>query len=138
MKCPRDGGELQPAVRYNIQVDVCPTCNGMWLDHDELDQLEDTVFADDPNKGTMMLESQITQGHCPKCDALLEQFTYRYHLSIQLDQCPNGHGYWLDAGEDAKILDVMRERAPDLERKADAEGDFQGFMNKVWRSVKFK
>ena len=138
MNCPKDGTALQAAVRHDLQVEVCPTCNGLWLDHDELDKLEDQAFADDQDKGTLMLESRPTEYHCPKCDALLEEFTYRYHLSIQLDQCPKGDGYWLDAGEDDKILDVMRERGGDLERKAEVESSFRSFMNDVWRSVKFK
>ena len=40
MKCPRCSSELK-LVRYkDIEVDRCPTCEGLWLDHAELDQLE--------------------------------------------------------------------------------------------------
>ena len=138
MNCPKDGTPLEAAVRHDLQVEVCPTCNGMWLDHDELDKLEDQAFADDRDKGTLMLESHPTTNHCPKCDGLLEEFTYRYHPSIQLEYCPKGDGYWLDANEDAQILDVMRQRGPDLERKADLESGFREFMNNIWRSVKFQ
>ena len=35
MKCPRDGTELQERQYHHAVVDVCPTCNGMWLDAGE-------------------------------------------------------------------------------------------------------
>ncbi len=35
MKCPRDGTELQERQYHHAVVDVCPHCNGMWLDAGE-------------------------------------------------------------------------------------------------------
>jgi Zn-finger nucleic acid-binding protein len=37
MKCPRDGAALQERQFHHAVVDVCPTCNGMWLDSGEID-----------------------------------------------------------------------------------------------------
>ena len=45
MKCPRDQTELVVDQFLNIEVDHCPTCNGRWLDLNELDQLESTTGA---------------------------------------------------------------------------------------------
>ena len=35
MKCPRCGTELQEKQYHHAMVDVCPKCNGMWLDAGE-------------------------------------------------------------------------------------------------------
>ena len=35
MKCPRCGTELQEKQYHHAMVDVCPNCNGMWLDAGE-------------------------------------------------------------------------------------------------------
>jgi len=36
MKCPKCGGSLQTETLQGIQVDRCPDCQGIWLDHDEV------------------------------------------------------------------------------------------------------
>ena len=35
MKCPRCGAGLQERQYHHAMVDVCPSCNGMWLDAGE-------------------------------------------------------------------------------------------------------
>ncbi len=37
--CPVDGGEMLKEVIQNLLIDRCPTCGGVWLDHEELDAL---------------------------------------------------------------------------------------------------
>jgi Zn-finger nucleic acid-binding protein len=37
MKCPRDGATLEERQFHHAVVDVCPKCNGMWLDAGEID-----------------------------------------------------------------------------------------------------
>jgi Zn-finger nucleic acid-binding protein len=37
--CPVCGIELRPRVVYEIEVDVCPKCGGVWLDGGELQKL---------------------------------------------------------------------------------------------------
>ena len=38
-------------------MEACPTCKGMWLTRQELEQLEDEVFDfGDDEKGSLMLE----------------------------------------------------------------------------------
>jgi Zn-finger nucleic acid-binding protein len=39
MHCPRDGSPLAAHIRSGIEIDHCPTCNGVWLDRGELDKL---------------------------------------------------------------------------------------------------
>ena len=39
MRCPRDGQELITVSLRGVQVDSCGTCNGIWLEAGELDEL---------------------------------------------------------------------------------------------------
>ena len=36
MQCPRCGVDLLASVREDVEIDCCPQCGGIWLDHGEL------------------------------------------------------------------------------------------------------
>ncbi len=41
MECPRDHSVLKSGVyEGDVEVDVCPSCAGMWLDKGEIERLE--------------------------------------------------------------------------------------------------
>jgi Zn-finger nucleic acid-binding protein len=44
MKCPDCDVELVQDERDGIDMEICPSCKGMWLTCQELAQLEDEVF----------------------------------------------------------------------------------------------
>jgi acetyl-CoA carboxylase beta subunit len=39
MKCPKCGGTLHTELYHSIQLDRCPDCHGVWLDHGEMETL---------------------------------------------------------------------------------------------------
>ena len=39
MKCPKCGCDLEERQFHKVKVDVCPECNGTWLDGGELESL---------------------------------------------------------------------------------------------------
>ncbi len=39
MHCPKCGQKLAPENYGKVEVDVCPSCKGMWLDAQELEQI---------------------------------------------------------------------------------------------------
>lgn len=41
MKCPNCNETLLLSERYEIQIDYCPSCRGIWLDKGELDKMLD-------------------------------------------------------------------------------------------------
>jgi Zn-finger nucleic acid-binding protein len=121
VECPRCSVTLVPAKRHGIDVHYCPVCKGMWLEHQELDQLEDEVFDfGDRWKGTLVFSSTATTDKCPECAALLQRFRYRFY-DLEMEFCPNQHGYWLEDNEDTRVLEVMKREELDLERKLLAE-----------------
>ncbi len=124
MKCPECGMELTNQVSHGIQVESCPKDHGMWFTLQELDELENEALSDEEEKGTLILSSTPSKYKCPVCSALLKQFEYRMYDLI-LEYCENKHGFWLEAGEDDRILQLMNQRSRDEARKFNAEVHWQ-------------
>jgi Zn-finger nucleic acid-binding protein len=136
MNCPRcKNTELRVEDYRGIEVDRCPQCQGKWLDYGELDQLEDKVLDRDEIKGTLVYGSFQGELLCPKCGKAMTSFRYRAN-NLELDTCEQGHGTWLDAGEEKRVLELMEQRTKDLDRKAKAEAEWGGFLKEL-RSPSF-
>jgi len=44
--CPRCGGRMRVRKEWAVEVDVCISCGGVWLDHGELEELEGRAVSD--------------------------------------------------------------------------------------------
>ncbi len=126
MNCPKCNADLvKKYYKGMIEVDSCPNCRGMWLDSHELDQLEDTAFDIDSHKGSLVHFQSKTQYPCPHCGNGLDEFQYRLY-DLKLDYCADkDHGFWLDAGEDERVMEIMRLRAGEIQRKFNAEAEWK-------------
>ena len=131
MNCPRCHARLSLEKFRGIEIDRCLSCKGMWLDYDELDQLEDTVMDDDDVKGSLMFRSFLGDLSCPTCQSGMQMFHYRAY-DLEVDFCPNSHGFWLDSEEERKVMDLMKRRINDIKRSSDAETEWA----KMLRSFK--
>jgi Zn-finger nucleic acid-binding protein len=128
MNCPNCGTALAPAKRHGIEVESCPSCKGMWLDAEEFDQLEDEAFdLGDQEKGTLVFAAEPSDRACPECSQPLLGFQYRLY-DLPLEFCPQGHGYFLDAGEDDRVLKLMRDEEARLKRSGRAESDWAAHL----------
>lgn len=134
MKCPNCGSELAAAKRDGVDMDVCASCNGMWLNQQELGQLEDEEF-DLGKKGALVFSPEPSERRCPACSQALKRFHYRDY-DLELEFCDAGHGFFLDAGEDLRVLELMRKEEANLERKFAAEDSWSSNM-RHWRSTSF-
>ena len=134
MRCPNCGAELAVAKRDGIDVELCPACQGMWLTPQELEQLEDETF-DLGKKGSLVFDPEPSSRQCPVCSGPLQTFSYRDY-GLKLELCSQGHGYWLDAGEDKRVLQLMRQEETALERKFSAEDKWAAHL-RHWRQPSF-
>ena len=131
MNCPRDGTNLTTETQRGIDIDRCPKCNGRWLNHDELDQLEATVASTpEERRATIVYGDRPGELQCPVCGKRMVAFDYRAY-DLELDSCPDDHGFWLDAGEDGRIRDIIAERVRDLARAGTAEAAWGHFLGKL-------
>ena len=127
MDCPRCAAPLKIETHKGIEVDRCPKCEGFWLDYHELDQLEDAVMDDDETKGSMMFRSHGSDLACPHCAKEMHWFRYR-HYDLEIDFCDEEHGFWLDKGEEKRVLEIMGQRTKDLKRSVSAEAQWDSFL----------
>ena len=121
MDCPKCKIALAPATRHKIQVQTCPECKGMWFDSNEPKQLEDESFhLDEHAKGTLAFSTTPTALDCPTCADPLNRFNYRLY-DLELELCQNGHGYWLEEGEDTRVMQLMKKEERDIDRSQTVE-----------------
>jgi Zn-finger nucleic acid-binding protein len=119
MQCPRDRTPLQSSVQQTIydrvEVDVCPTCHGIWFDQGELAailQLENVdAFAGD----SPLLSGDRPSLPCPRNPHVA---MHERQLSVpspnaprplKLDQCSECDGIWLDGDELKDMVARLRE-----------------------------
>jgi Zn-finger nucleic acid-binding protein len=128
MDCPRGHGPLIEEYHAGMEVDRCGVCNGRWLDHHQLDELE-AQSAPDPHARRGMIEyaKRPSELDCPVCGKRMTAFNYRAN-PLELDTCDEEHGYWLDAGEEGRVQDLIEQRVRDLYRAASAEESWRGFV----------
>ena len=124
MKCPKCNTDLVKQVRHGIEVDYCTNDHGMWLDVQELDQLENESFKEEDEKGALIFSDTSSDFKCPKCNTPLKQFDYRLY-GLTLEYCENKDGFWLDAGEDERILELMKQRKKDMRNKSESETEWK-------------
>ncbi|MBA7630143.1 hypothetical protein ES703_37653 [subsurface metagenome] len=137
MKCPRDNSVFESQVyEADVEVDVCPSCQGIWLDKGELEQVEEIREHDYSeelkripnligNAYEMARQKKLGVIHCPKCGIELSNHEYAYCSQIIIDVCPKCEGIWLDKGE-IEALEVFFERS-----RMDTKHIRRGF----WRSL---
>lgn len=108
MNCPLDAVSLVPRrLESGVDAEVCPVCNGVWLEQAELDSLVQThAHARVPEAPesvqaafAMARQDLAPPGPCPICADTLARREYGYASQVLIDTCPRGHGIWLDAGE---------------------------------------
>lgn len=120
LNCPRDGNNLQTRHDHGVEVDQCGQCRGAWYDFGELEQLEATAAGGDALLGTIDYSKRPSELTCPVCRKTMVAFDYRA-TSLELDACPEEHGFWLDAGEAERVRALMRDRASGVRRAAGAQ-----------------
>ncbi len=123
-KCPRDATELKPSERQHMQLEHCDICGGDWYKLEELAALEATVATSDVDRaGTIEYAKRESTLACPVCAKPMVAFDYRGN-NLELDACPDEHGFWLDAGEADRVREIMKDRMDGLLRSASAESSW--------------
>jgi uncharacterized protein len=110
MKCPACFQELTEFQVGDLTVDVCHGgCGGIWFDAFELQKVdEEGETAGEPllhiQRDERLIVDQSLKRECPRCAGVkLHRHFFSAKRRVEVDQCPNCAGYWLDAGELAMI-----------------------------------
>lgn len=138
MNCPKCSGVFETKSYEGVEVDICSTCSGVWLDRGELTQI---ISRLDESFSPSLIKSTIDAGfagvpksekdqkvQCPHCKIPMNSVNYNYGSGIIIDKCDD-HGIWLDKGE-LEGIQIIREKGQD-NLKSNA-----GEIKKLLREVK--
>lgn len=121
MKCPACFNELLQRQVGNLTLDVCERgCGGIWFDAFELERVDEEEEQAGEHFLNIERDERIVvdasrKRNCPRCPEIrLHRHFYSAKRRIEVDQCPNCGGYWLDAGE----LEQLREEKSEAARTA--------------------
>lgn len=130
MKCPNCQQNLELQNYKGIEVNQCSNCSGMWFDYKEVDQLEDTSFDQDDLKNTLVTKVKPSDKECPVCSKKMNKFNYRWE-ELELETCPDKHGFWLDKGEEEKVPQLIEEYEENLEEKNKTEMEWTNHLKRL-------
>ncbi len=96
MECPKDRRTLEDVVyEGSVRVDRCPQCLGMWLDEDELEAIENTIYNTALLEASSMETEELAEAmakhkadpplKCPRCAGEMARREYGY-CSLVLDR----------------------------------------------------
>ncbi len=116
MDCPRCHLPLAVADYEGVEVDMCSTCWGFWLDLGELEQiLKIRALTFSEEERTQILDVRSAWDHgpladapCPKCGRTMDRISYDESVHLVIDRCAN-HGTWLDTGEIKKAQAIAEK-----------------------------
>ena len=110
MRCPACLKELTQIQVGSLAVDVCQGgCGGIWFDAFELQRVDEEKEAAgdrlvDIQRDPNVKMDPARKRECPRCVGIkLKRHFFSAKRRVEVDQCPNCSGYWLDAGELAQI-----------------------------------
>ena len=112
MRCPRDHAELATKTyEGDVEVDECPTCSGVFLDHGELEAIQAAVEKEHHHHRAEPAPEGVETDRgaldapvdCPRCGKRMERRRYGLGSMTIIDECAEGCGTWLDGGELAEL-----------------------------------
>ena len=134
MNCPVCKKSMVERDFGGVKVDVCKNgCKGIWFDWFELSKLDERNKGlgqalqealyypriNDENRGTI---------NCPKCNEPLHRHQYKSDKEINVDECYDCGGFFLDSGELTHIRDhhmSEKEEAAYLQKLLDNNPSYQ-------------
>lgn len=135
MRCPGCDGALVERTEAGVVVDLCEQgCAGVWFDALELAKVDENHEA----AGRALLEPRTRrsasngreQRRCPKCaDMPLGRHYFSVKRKVEVDECPQCGGIWLDAGE---LAAIRQEFVTAQARKKAADEEFGAAVRKAF------
>ncbi len=110
--CPGCGEPLIIFELEGIEIDHCVSCLGTWLDSGELEMLTERAGAEAGRLSQALAEAKSgrkTERRCPRCQRRLRLKYLKGSETIELDECPVGHGMWFDHGEMKRSIEAFDE-----------------------------
>lgn len=132
MKCPACDTGMEEVIVEDIAVDVCKKgCGGLWFDRFELSKVDEPHESAGERlleiraKGTAAIDPSQRR-MCPKCEGIvLMRHFFSARKEVEVDECPNCGGFWLDCGE---LGQIRSQYASEEERQIAAKEYFENIF----------
>ena len=122
MNCPSCGKNISRLAAGDIEIDACTSgCGGIWFDREELIKFDEPhefkthAVLELAKKQEAVRVDHKRQKKCPVCpDEMLIRQLFDTKNEVEIDQCWECGGIWLDVGEINKIrgqYETMAERS---------------------------
>jgi len=103
LTCLKCTSVLDKARIEDIEVDVCPACGGLWLDHGEVERISRKMQSELDRLRRLLsvkvrppaVPSEV-QKSCPACTGAVNEVVMG---TIHIDYCSRCKGLFLDRGE---------------------------------------
>jgi Zn-finger nucleic acid-binding protein len=111
LACVKCESVLDKARVGEVEVDLCPSCGGLWLDHGEIERIGRGNSQDLAKLRTALTGSaapappSAIQSSCPACSGLLKEVVMG---PVHVDYCTECHGVFLDRGELDQAVQAVR------------------------------
>ena len=106
MECPVCNKSMFILQLFDVEVDYCIECKGIWFDEGEIEAL-----LNDKEAGKEFMKSFKKAGklkekmrRCPICKKKMNKVYCGENGNVLIDECKKNHGLWFDGGELQKIL----------------------------------
>jgi Zn-finger nucleic acid-binding protein len=102
LTCVKCTSVLDKARVGDVEVDLCPSCGGLWLDHGEIERIGRGKPDEMAKLRSALVGSSApdaasdTQNSCPACPGQLKEVVLG---PVHVDYCTKCHGVFLDKGE---------------------------------------
>ena len=120
MECPKCHSSMEEhtlsTLSGGVKVDRCTTCQGLWFDLGEAEQLKNkwmSDYIDDGDREFGKQQNKIRDINCPRCGSVMSKLSDPVQPHIQYEACDE-HGMYFDAGEFADyknetLMDIFRD-----------------------------
>jgi len=114
LACLKCTSILDKARIEDVEVDHCPACGGLWLDHGEIERISRKMASEidrlrrllHPQGGPPAVPSEI-QNACPACTGMMKEVTLG---GIRIDFCSRCKGFFLDRGEIDGAIQAVKDQ----------------------------
>ncbi len=114
MECPACGNKLWQITVSDVELDVCKGgCGGIWFDNFELKKFDEPHESVGEELLNIERDESLVVDHekrrkCPKCDdIIMMRHFFSTKKEVEIDECPQCGGFWLDSGELERIRNLF-------------------------------
>ncbi len=105
LQCPQCAQPLRLHQQGEVEVEICPDCEGIWLDAGEFNTLVTSRFAHVPDEDSYGQDAiSLTPLECPHGHGTMRVLGV---FEVELDRCPVCRGIWMEREDRAQIRNVV-------------------------------